>query len=312
MQRPNRDGEDDSFFWLPSSAYLNSAFPDNTSSDLLWKKYGDNQRMRRCFTDSDICKRCGQAAETNLHTIRDCPYVSGLWRSMVKNRFSNKFFNSNLQEWILLNLSNDLSQEGDSRWNSIFGIECWLIWKQRNHWIFNVEVPHLRLVLMIGINLTKDGLRLMLMGLSGKTLNTWRVGRLARNENGNWLFEFAKHLGKGCVDHAEIWSIFFGIITGWEKGFKHVIVESDNRNVINLICNRYDGAHPLRNILSRIRELLNRDWHMKIKHVFREGNMVADCLARHAHSIPPGLLMFNSPPSFCNSLLWKDSCSSPH
>ncbi|KAF7815334.1 receptor-like protein EIX2 [Senna tora] len=56
---------------------------------------------------------------------------------MVNSRFSNKFFKSNLQEWILLNLSNDLSQEGDSRWNSIFGIACWLIWKQRNHWIFN-------------------------------------------------------------------------------------------------------------------------------------------------------------------------------
>ncbi|KAF7815336.1 reverse transcriptase [Senna tora] len=201
MQPPNRDGEDDSFFWLPSSngcftvksAYLNSAFPINTSSDLLRKKYGDNQRMRRCFTDSDICKRCGQAVETTLHAIHDCPYVSGLWR----------------RTWV------------------------------------SIAVPHMRLLLMIGINLTKDGLRLMLTSLSGKTLNTWRVGRLARNENGNWLFGFAKHLGKGCVDHAEIWSIFFGIITDWEKGFKHDIVESDNRNVINLICNGYDGPHPL-------------------------------------------------------------------
>ncbi|KAF7815339.1 reverse transcriptase [Senna tora] len=205
----------------------------------------DNQRMRRCFTDSDICKRCGQAAKTTLHAIRDCPCVSGLWRTRKGTLDGTPS-------------SKDFAQAD----------------KIRN------------------------------MGLSNSSpseVSTYDW--LARNENGNWLFGFAKHLLKGCVDHVEIWSIFFGIITGWEKGFKHVVVESDNRNVINLICNGYDGPHPLRNILSRIRELLNRDWHVKIKHVFREGNMVADCLARYAHSIPPGFLMFNSPPSFCNSLL---------
>ncbi|CAI0475113.1 unnamed protein product [Linum tenue] len=53
-------------------------------------------------------------------------------------------------------------------------------------------------------------------------------------------------------------------------------------------------------VVSEIRRILQRDWQVRIEHVFREGNAVADFLASTGHSIPPGVHIINQPSSMLN------------
>ncbi|KAF7821084.1 Ribonuclease H-like protein [Senna tora] len=202
----------------------------------------DNQRLRRGFTDNDICKRCGQSSESAIHAIRDCPVVSGLWKSLVHTRYYNIFFTSNLQDWILCNLSKNMGYEEDLDWSSKFGITCWLVWKQRNQWVFN-----------------------------------------------------------------ELWSIYFGLSTARDRGYKKVMLESNSSFVIKLIQDVSFTTHPLKRLILSIRNFLKKDWQVELIHTLREGNYVALSLAVHAHSLPLGLNWFNSTPSFCTDVYRFDS-----
>lgn len=52
--------------------------------------------------------------------------------------------------------------------------------------------------------------------------------------------------------------------------------------------------------------MYSRSWDIRISHVWREGNRVADYLANVAHSRELGLHMLRHPPKGCVSLLLQD------
>ncbi|KAJ1401360.1 Ribonuclease H-like superfamily [Sesbania bispinosa] len=64
----------------------------------------------------------------------------------------------------------------------------------------------------------------------------------------------------------------------WDRGIKKLLCECDSSVSVNLIHNGTPDYHPYSFI--HIREFLNRDWIVKIYHVWREANGVADMLAR--------------------------------
>ncbi|KAF7806413.1 heat shock 70 kDa protein-like [Senna tora] len=115
----------------------------------------------------------------------------------------------------------------------------------------------------------------------------------------------------GCPAHAEIWGVFFGLLTAWDKGFRKIQIESDNSVIMKIVQFEHGSPHPLRYILLRIKDLVQRDWHVEFKHVFREGNRVADCMAFHAHSMALGLNVFIDPPRFCYDCYRDDLCCLP-
>ncbi|KAF7826704.1 non-LTR retroelement reverse transcriptase-like [Senna tora] len=294
----------------------------------------DNKRLRRGFTDNDICKRCGQSSESAIHAIRDCPVVSGLWKSLVHTRYYSSFFTSNLQDWIMCNLSRNMGYEEDFDWSCKFGITCWLVWKQRNQWVFNgkhEEAGALSSIVNIYLNNVNQALNINATGnqlqlkdyiwhpppndvikvnVDGSFLANnlaMSCGGVARDCYGNWLYGYSKSLGKGCSAYAELWSIYFGLSTAWDRGYKKVILESESSFVIKLIQDVSFTAHPLKRLISCIRDFLIKDWQVELIHTLREGNYVAHSLAVHAHSLPLGLNWFNSAPSFCTGVYRFDS-----
>lgn len=54
-----------------------------------------------------------------------------------------------------------------------------------------------------------------------------------------------------------------------------------------------------------IKELLKRDWHVRINYIYREANYVPDCMANLAISFRLGLHIFMSPENV-KSLLFHD------
>ncbi|XP_057442373.1 uncharacterized protein LOC130734086 [Lotus japonicus] len=108
---------------------------------------------------------------------------------------------------------------------------------------------------------------------------------------------------------AEALALRDGLRLAWERGFRKIICESDSLEVVKVVQHggRFD-THVHGQILSEIGELLNRKWRVELGWVAREGNMVADWLAKQGSLL--SLCGFNvvdvTPPGL-GLLLLKDS-----
>jgi hypothetical protein len=63
------------------------------------------------------------------------------------------------------------------------------------------------------------------------------------------------------------------------------------------------GFHKYRALTFEIRELLSRDWTVRIEHTFREANFCADFMAKFATSCDNGLMIWDEPPQGLQQLL---------
>ena len=105
---------------------------------------------------------------------------------------------------------------------------------------------------------------------------------------------------------AEIWRIFYAPHLAWGKGFSHVILEADSSRAITLLHKDSIDRHLFVSMIKYVRELLLRDWEVRISHIYRETNHVVDFLASIGHSTPLGVCFFDSIPNGLGSLLSDD------
>ncbi|CAI0434846.1 unnamed protein product [Linum tenue] len=96
-----------------------------------------------------------------------------------------------------------------------------------------------------------------------------------------------------------------GLRCAWEVGIRKAILQTDSKIAIHLLESAAT-THPHFTTVSEIRHLLQRDWQVRIEHVFREGNVVADYLASTGHSSSPGVHIINQPSSMLNYWLLFD------
>ncbi|KAK3220557.1 hypothetical protein Dsin_014527 [Dipteronia sinensis] len=87
-------------------------------------------------------------------------------------------------------------------------------------------------------------------------------------------------------------------------GHRKFIAEIDSLTTINLLCLDTNLNHPLFSLIQNCKRLNADEWLCDIVHVFREGNMLADSLARLGHGMEIGLLVFDDPLWFLEEL-WK-------
>ncbi|CAN1180886.1 Putative ribonuclease H protein At1g65750 [Linum perenne] len=87
------------------------------------------ERKVRHMTEDESCPRCRAAAETILHTLRDCPFASNIWNLLGYNIADPLRQQITPNNWIKLILTHEKSLE--------LGIVIWFLWKARNDWVFN-------------------------------------------------------------------------------------------------------------------------------------------------------------------------------
>ena len=75
-----------------------------------------------------------------------------------------------------------------------------------------------------------------------------------------------------------------------------MVVESDSLITVQLMCKPTNQNHPLFSIIQSCKNFLLDDWVCNITHIFREGNKLADGLARMGHSMTNGIVFFDNPP----------------
>ncbi|KAE8674682.1 hypothetical protein F3Y22_tig00111741pilonHSYRG00313 [Hibiscus syriacus] len=143
-------------------------------------------------------------------------------------------------------------------------------------------------------------------GAFGGLMKMVVAGGVLRDDQGVWIFGFARSLGICTVFMVEFWAIHDSLSHAWHFGFRGIKVETDCAKAVETLNNNIKavvgGA-----IVSLIWELLQRDLEIRIKHVHREANLVAERLAALARGNTIGTVLYHSPPSGIVALLVTDN-----
>lgn len=80
------------------------------------------------MTDNPRCYICGDAEETTLHILRDCPAARLIWNKLGGPAEQQSFYQAHMKQWITANCSGGGSGHEDI-WATYFGTTLWWLWR---------------------------------------------------------------------------------------------------------------------------------------------------------------------------------------
>ncbi|KAF7838421.1 putative ribonuclease H protein At1g65750 family [Senna tora] len=257
-------------------------------------------RMRRSLTQCDGCSRCGNASETQIHTLRDCPKASTIWMRLVHPKHWPVFFGTDFRQWFMLNLSRNLGREG-SDWCSVFAIACWIIWKCRNAEVFrssNSDTRDPYFSIMQLVNLCNQAKRMLGGSDQGRNHRSRPMVKWEMPEMG-WLKVNVDGSRRGSTGVATCGGVARDAGDAFLGGFTCNL----GSLAVNMVKQGCNEGHPCSSLVHLAQSLVNRDWHVCIHHLLCEGNCVADRLAAEGHDHQIGVHRLMGPPEFLTDLL---------
>lgn len=108
------------------------------------------------------------------------------------------------------------------------------------------------------------------------------VGGLIRCANGRVLNCFQNYLGKHSIFFVELKAILLGISLCKTMGFRKIVVEYDAANAISALTNKSSKRHWTVCQLIQSVQVCCEGLEVVFQHIHREGNAVADLLAKEA------------------------------
>jgi ribonuclease HI len=137
--------------------------------------------------------------------------------------------------------------------------------------------------------------------------DTAACGGLFRDHLADHVGSFAQNIGNGSVLHAELTAIIIAMERAAAHGWQRLWIESDSRGALSAFTNPSTVPWDLRNRWSNATSL---GLHIVHTHIFREGNICADKLASHGHSIA-GFMWWDSIPPFLYDSFLHDKLGLP-
>ncbi|XP_012453249.1 uncharacterized protein LOC105775266 [Gossypium raimondii] len=77
--------------------------------------------------------------------------------------------------------------------------------------------------------------------------------------------------------NAGLWAILDGLELAWEKKLTKLLVERDSVSVVKMV--REQSREDDTNLVSRIKDLLMRQWEVTVQYTPKLVNMAVDCMA---------------------------------
>ncbi|KAG7579199.1 hypothetical protein ISN45_Aa03g033600 [Arabidopsis thaliana x Arabidopsis arenosa] len=292
------------------------------------------ERFRRHLCDSSICQVCKSGEEDTLHILRDCPAMQGIWTRIIPARLRHTFFSMTLLEWLWGNLSGGIIVESGD-WSTLFSMALWWGWKWRCGNVFggngkcrdrvrfvkdlakevteahqsqrqSREKPS-RVERQISWTVPLDGwVKVNTDGASHGNPGKATAGGVLRDMTGSWMVGFALHIGVCSAPMAELWGVYYGLYLAWERRATRVEVDVDSEMVVGFLTTGISDAHPLSFLVRLCHGFIARDWIVRISHVYREANRLADGLANYAFSLRLGFHLLESIPSCVASIALDD------
>lgn len=280
--------------------------------------------LHRGLATEAVCPRgCGQE-ESVMHLLRDCLSMRKAWRSLIEPSKAHLFFSLQSEEWIRWNFNNEVGREFMKKvpWSTLFGYLCWDIWTHRCTCLFGVDQESKPLNPLCSLfkacadqdvlqKLAKSGSRQAASALpietmegdvelyvDGSVLGDGRsgCGGVALRGVGNWIVGFSYKLIGVPPVIAELLACLHGLHLCWARGFRNICLFSDCIEAINFLLRGCEDQHPYADIITDVRLLMNRDWNVKVYHVYREHSRVADQLAKMSHRLPGNFAVFDQQP----------------
>ncbi|BFG14224.1 hypothetical protein CerSpe_004980 [Prunus speciosa] len=117
------------------------------------------------------------------------------------------------------------------------------------------------------------------------------AGGVIRDHAGHWIAGYSANLGQRQILEAELWGLFFGLKLAVEKHLNDVIVEMDSATAVMLMHKtEIDSCHPTGGLVRNCKGLMNQIGRIRLNHIYRERNSVADRLAVRSHNMVSGFL----------------------
>ncbi|CAI0540742.1 unnamed protein product, partial [Linum tenue] len=208
------------------------------------------ERGRRHLTTDTGCKIFGAKPKTAIHVVRDCPFARAAWAELLGYKSDHRFFEEDLQRWTHYYLSGR-SQVID---NTLFAGTCWLLWKNRNGFLFRSELKAYTQIQYQAKQLREQVLKALEKersifrdgGLHERRMVGWQppaqdwvcintygsvisspesttCGGNGQGDDGRFISAFMTKLGGGSITRVELTSIVYGLKLAWgsrvQKGY---------------------------------------------------------------------------------------------
>ena len=290
--------------------------------------------LRRGIQLDPSCLACLTDIEDTDHIFLHCPLAKQTWDLAISHKWlpSPPFGSLNL---LARDQLHDLALQKSPILTRV-ALLFWSIWKSRNDLIFNNVSPHpmgtllrakrswaewklrnshflnpllsqsqsycpkychpsitpsIRWQLPAGgaVKLNCDG---------AKSSRGASAGFVLRNWTGSFIMAGTRYLAHAPILVAEVTAIRDGLKAALEAGYRHIEVEGDNQVVISAIQGRISPPWQIASLIEDIKNLSQDCSDIYFKHIYREGNMAADWVAKYGCTLQSfSITFFHTPPS---------------
>ncbi|CAN1790227.1 Putative ribonuclease H protein At1g65750 [Linum perenne] len=114
------------------------------------------------------------------------------------------------------------------------------------------------------------------------------AGGVIRDSNCRVIDVFAANLGVCSISRAEMTAIIIGMERARSAGIWDLEIQTDSTCAIHLLTEEGNRDHQHAAVVRKYRHLVERNWRVNVKHIYREANHLADALANKGHTLELG------------------------
>ncbi|KAK1385378.1 hypothetical protein POM88_023113 [Heracleum sosnowskyi] len=144
--------------------------------------------------------------------------------------------------------------------------------------------------------------KLNVKGVYDRATRSTSVGGIIKR-NGRWVRGLGGCIGLVDPVTAELWAIYYGLKMVWERNKTDLVVFSECRETISIICND-DPEYPMAMLVDMIRMLLGETWtSMDIQPTHADANGGANVMAGYYLGHEGGIREMDEPPEAISHLI---------
>ncbi|XP_055962325.1 uncharacterized protein LOC130015694 [Mercurialis annua] len=249
---------------------------------------------------SKTCPRCGVEDETQLHALKECEAVRGLWLLSPLSLRGDLIMCRNMEEWLVQSFN--LFKEDKLQ---LFVLSLWTIWCDRNNLVFGNrrQPPDEMFRYVIPSNCDSSASDRVSKALTPAANHQWIppdarsvklnsdaaislakncsvISAVCRNSHGTVLRWGVKFLhGITDAESAESQAVLFGLHIASDIYGERLICESDAANVINRLLHPSHAIDPIQLVIDDCISLAAAR-NVSFIHVRRQCNQFAHALAK--------------------------------
>ncbi|CAA0822213.1 Polynucleotidyl transferase- ribonuclease H-like superfamily protein [Striga hermonthica] len=149
-------------------------------------------------------------------------------------------------------------------------------------------------------------------GSSMGNLGPFGFGAVLRTHEGVWIEGISGNIGIADNTLAEVIAILEGLTLAVARGCTTLTCYSDSQEALRLINTATVPNHVMGGLIMNIRDKISSIANLRFSHIWREGNSVADRLARRGSKEEAFFTSWAFPPDDLLTPLAKDAAMFPY